>query len=463
MSERPARPTTEATMLHHVRHWYHTLHALLNQHEGRYMLPDDENAYQYEQDERVLTFTLQDSDRDRLLAPLAERLEAIEQRLAERTEHEETLAASMSQAVQAVQRVQTVQARLDTIEQQITELTNLHTHLLQTHASEQRALSEQTARLATDQTQTRETLQQMANDLQSELETLKKQVNRSGKEQLKANSLTETQVERLSEALTMLHEADKRREQELLSLHEQRHTEQAAARREVVHAMLPVIDSLEEAMRSGQQMLDQLAQPEPAPAPQPEQEESPGLFGWLFGRPKKETSTPPVVETEPPQPEADATQPEQPEQPPPRAPESMHEGFSVWLEGLSFVIQRMLDILAAEDIHPIEALGYRFDPQRHMAVEVVAAETDTPDGTVVAEIRRGYMEGKRVLRHTEVVVARKTTPAHTQLPAPPPDSEEPDEHRETTEEDPPENQTEQQDGENGHSVWEHSWKHKDKN
>lgn len=436
------------------------------------MLPDDENAYQYEQDERVLTFTLQDSDRDRLLAPLAERLEAIEQRLAERTEHEETLAASMSQAVQAVQRVQTVQARLDTIEQQITELTNLHTHLLQTHASEQRVLSEQTARLATDQTQTRETLQQMANDLQSELETLKKQVNRSGKEQLKANSLTETQVERLSEALTMLHEADKRREQELLSLHEQRHTEQAAARREVVHAMLPVIDSLEEAMRSGQQMLDQLAQPEPAPgatpepapAPQPEQEESPGLFGWLFGRPKKETSSPPATETEPLEPETKTTtRPEQPEQPPPRVPESMHEGFSVWLEGLSFVIQRMLDILAAEDVHPIEALGYRFDPQRHMAVEVVAAETDTPDGTVVAEIRRGYMEGKRVLRHTEVVVARKTTPAHTQLPAPPPDSEEPDEHRETTEEDPPENQTEQQDGENGHSVWEHSLKHKDKN
>jgi len=432
------------------------------------MLPDDEKAYQYEQDERVLTFTLQDSDRDRLLAPLAERLEAIEQRLAERTEHQETLAASMSQAVQTVQ---TVQARLDTIEQQITELTNLHTHLLHTHASEQRALSEQTARLATDQTQTHETLQQMANDLQSELETLKKQVNRSGKEQLKANSLTETQVERLSEALTMLHEADKRREQELLSLHTQRHTEQAAARRDVVHAMLPVIDSLEEAMRSGQQMLDQLAQPamlrttpEPTPTPQLEQEEAPGLFGWLFGRPKKETSSPPATETEPLQPDAKTTtQPEQPEQPPPRVPESMHEGFSVWLEGLSFVIQRMLDILAAEDVHPMDALGYRFDPQRHMAVEVVAAETDTPDGTVVAEIRRGYMEGKRVLRHTEVVVARKTTPAHTQLPAPPPDSEEPDEHRETTEEAPPENQSEQQDGENGHSMWEHSLKHKDKN
>src|SRR5437763_1013086 len=75
------------------------------------------------------------------------------------------------------------------------------------------------------------------------------------------------------------------------------------------------------------------------------------------------------------------------------------------LEGLLVVERRLLAVLEREDVRPIPALGQPFDPERHLAV-AVARDNRVPDGTVVAEERRGYRLGARVLRHAEVVVAR---------------------------------------------------------
>ena len=67
------------------------------------------------------------------------------------------------------------------------------------------------------------------------------------------------------------------------------------------------------------------------------------------------------------------------------------------------VRRRLLDALAAEGVTLIAAEGQPFDPRRHIAVEVVAAAA--PSGTVMQEIRRGFVVGTRVLRHAEVAVA----------------------------------------------------------
>ncbi len=54
----------------------------------------------------------------------------------------------------------------------------------------------------------------------------------------------------------------------------------------------------------------------------------------------------------------------------------------------------------------IPTVGRPFDPAVHEALMVV--ETDCqPEGTVVEEVRPGYMFGGRVLRHAQVVVARR--------------------------------------------------------
>jgi len=53
----------------------------------------------------------------------------------------------------------------------------------------------------------------------------------------------------------------------------------------------------------------------------------------------------------------------------------------------------------------LDVVGQPFDPQQHVAIGVVPANEEHPAGTVVEELRRGYLVGERVLRHAEVLVA----------------------------------------------------------
>ena len=198
------------------------------------------------------------------------------------------------------------------------------------------------------------------------LAALEKQVGRSGREQLRANALAEAQLKSLSEALEMLRAADARHTAEATALMEQRRDLQAAARLDVVRSMLPALDVLDEALRAGRQIL---AQPE-APSPR--------RTFWARLR-------------------------RRPVQPPPGA--ALHAALEAWLVGLTYVRQRLLDVLATEGVRPIDAEGQQFDPRLHVAIEVAPADA-APPGTVTAELRRGYLADDRVLRHSEVAVVR---------------------------------------------------------
>jgi molecular chaperone GrpE len=85
--------------------------------------------------------------------------------------------------------------------------------------------------------------------------------------------------------------------------------------------------------------------------------------------------------------------------------EALRGALDSWLVGLTFVRQRLLDVLAAEGVRPMDAEGQPFDPRLHVALEVVPAGDELPPGTVAAELRRGYLVGDRVLRHAEVAVS----------------------------------------------------------
>jgi molecular chaperone GrpE len=214
---------------------------------------------------------------------------------------------------------------------------------------------------------------QVETTLPGSMEALEKQVSRAGREQFKSNSLNEAQMERLSEALDMLRNADARREEDMQALQAQMQASQAAARLDVVQALLPVLDSLDEAMRSGRALLEQ-----PIETPEP-----PSLLERLRGQ-----ATPDMA-----------------------AVQALREAMDSWLVGLSFVQQRLLEVLAAEGVRPIEAQGQPFDPQRHVALDVVAPSNEVPPGMVADELRRGYLADSRVLRHAEVMVARTSDDA----------------------------------------------------
>ncbi len=74
-------------------------------------------------------------------------------------------------------------------------------------------------------------------------------------------------------------------------------------------------------------------------------------------------------------------------------------------EGVEMITRKLLDILSAEGVKPIEAVGLPFDPNFHEAV-VVCDDRDVDIDTVVEEFRRGYTYEDEVIRATMAHVAR---------------------------------------------------------
>ncbi len=218
--------------------------------------------------------------------------------------------------------------------------------------------------------------------LREALAAIEKQIGRAGREQFKANTLAEAQSTRLDSALDALQTADARREADLTALREQSRFSQAGARLDVVRSLLPTLDGLDEALRSGRRLLA-TDDRQTRDKRQETRDDGRSFVDWLFGR----DVAPPANDG-------------------PRLPdETLRESLDSWLVGLTFVRQRLLDTLAAEGVRPMDAEGQPFDPQRHVALEAVPAANGLSPGTVAAELRRGYMAGERVLRHAEVAVA----------------------------------------------------------
>lgn len=265
-------------------------------------------------------------------------------------------------------------ARLDAIEE--------HLHVLTNRRAEHQATSDDIQELSTQ-------IDASTRSLSESLDTLQKKISRTGKEQFKANSLMEVQTAKYNAALDMLRSADEQRTIEWDTIQEHADAIRNAARREVAHALLPVIDSLDEAMRSGSNVLRQIEQTERQVEQTPSPSPHPTFFERLFA--KKPESEPEPSQQQ----DVDTTH-----------IESLSKAMSSWLTGLTFVTNRLIQILEAEDIRPMPTTGHLFDPHLHIVLETTPASEDMPEGTITTELRRGYMIEDRVLRHAEVVVAR---------------------------------------------------------
>jgi molecular chaperone GrpE len=90
-----------------------------------------------------------------------------------------------------------------------------------------------------------------------------------------------------------------------------------------------------------------------------------------------------------------------------RATEALRASASPGIaEGLDMVQKQMLAILAKHGVEPITALGEPFDPAFHEAISQQPS-AGHPEGTVVAELSKGYRIRDRVLRPTRVSVSVK--------------------------------------------------------
>jgi molecular chaperone GrpE len=77
------------------------------------------------------------------------------------------------------------------------------------------------------------------------------------------------------------------------------------------------------------------------------------------------------------------------------------------LEGVEMTLKKLRKVLEQEGVTPIESPeGKTFDPTCHNAVAIVE-QNDIAEGTVLEEIRKGYMMRGKVIRPTIVKVAIK--------------------------------------------------------
>jgi molecular chaperone GrpE len=73
--------------------------------------------------------------------------------------------------------------------------------------------------------------------------------------------------------------------------------------------------------------------------------------------------------------------------------------------GVELIHRQLVELLRKRGVTPIEAVGHPFDPHFHQAV-AQEMSSQHPDGEVMAEFRRGYMLGDRLLRPAMVKVAK---------------------------------------------------------
>ena len=75
-------------------------------------------------------------------------------------------------------------------------------------------------------------------------------------------------------------------------------------------------------------------------------------------------------------------------------------------DGIQAVIKNMENLLAENNIKPIDAVGELFDPQIHEAVSTIE-DNSLDDGTITHEVSKGYLSGKAILKPSKVIVSKK--------------------------------------------------------
>jgi molecular chaperone GrpE len=75
------------------------------------------------------------------------------------------------------------------------------------------------------------------------------------------------------------------------------------------------------------------------------------------------------------------------------------------LEGTELVQKKMLGILEKQGLEPLPAEGEDFDPDQHDALMQIEKE-NVESGKIIEEHLRGYILNGKVIRHSQVIVAK---------------------------------------------------------
>lgn len=88
------------------------------------------------------------------------------------------------------------------------------------------------------------------------------------------------------------------------------------------------------------------------------------------------------------------------------ATEVAHEDAASLKKGVEMVLESLRHALREEGVEEIPAIGEKFDPNIHQAVQTIPAGDDYEPDVVVDVLQKGYKLHDRVLRASMVIVAQ---------------------------------------------------------
>lgn len=82
------------------------------------------------------------------------------------------------------------------------------------------------------------------------------------------------------------------------------------------------------------------------------------------------------------------------------------EGLSTIREGVKLIHSKFIEYLNRQGVKAIETENKAFDEELHEAIAVVPASDESTKGTIIDCVKTGYTLNEKVLRHSNVVVAK---------------------------------------------------------
>ncbi len=81
--------------------------------------------------------------------------------------------------------------------------------------------------------------------------------------------------------------------------------------------------------------------------------------------------------------------------------------YQSWQAGINVLLKQLDKTLEEMGVKKIEAVGKKFDPHFHEAIREVESEAD--DGIVVDELQSGFELNGKVIRPSQVIISKKVT------------------------------------------------------
>ena len=84
-------------------------------------------------------------------------------------------------------------------------------------------------------------------------------------------------------------------------------------------------------------------------------------------------------------------------------------------EGLDMILKQFSTFLEKEKVEPIKAIGEKFNPEFHEAL-TSQESNDHEEDTIISQFVKGYTINNRVLRPSQVIIAKKPVVAVEDIP-----------------------------------------------